>query len=56
MKQPIHVAVTGADATAIQAGLPALDFGWSYKTFRTDGHAGNDASDFIRVKVTSPIP
>lgn len=46
--------VTGA--TAIQATLtpPAPDAGWIYHTFRTDGDAASDASDFIRVKVTSP--
>jgi autotransporter-associated beta strand protein len=53
---PLVEEVTGADATAIQATLtpPAPDAGWIYHTFRTDGDAASDASNFIRVKVTSP--
>jgi len=46
--------VTGADATAIQAGLPGVDAGWSYKTFRTAGSAVSPPANFIRVKVTTP--
>ena len=29
--------VTGADASAIQLGLPALDPDWVYRTFRAPG-------------------
>ncbi|WP_035603120.1 autotransporter-associated beta strand repeat-containing protein [Haloferula sp. BvORR071] len=44
--------VTGADATAIQAGLPALSgAGWTYRTFRSPGAITGDPSDFIRVRV-----
>lgn len=42
------------DLAAIQAGLPAADGGWVYKTFATDGSAPSDPAEFIRVKVTSP--
>ncbi len=48
---PVVTEVTGGDATAIQAGLPAPDAGWSYKTFRTDGSADSDTGDFIRAGV-----
>ncbi|MGC4017358.1 MAG: autotransporter-associated beta strand repeat-containing protein [Luteolibacter sp.] len=27
--------VTGSDATSLQSGMPTLDSGWSYRTFRT---------------------
>ena len=48
---PVVSHVTGTDATTIQTGLPALDAGWSYKTFSVGGSA---AASFIRVKVTTP--
>jgi autotransporter-associated beta strand protein len=51
---PLVEEVTGADAIAIQSGLPAPDAGWTYHTFRTDGDATSDARDFIRAEVTSP--
>jgi hypothetical protein len=51
---PVVTELTGADATAIQTGLPLPDSGWVYKTFRTDGAAPDDPADFIRVKITSP--
>jgi autotransporter-associated beta strand protein len=53
---PLVSEVTGADATAIQATLTpsAPEAGWVYKTFRTDGAAANDPSDFIRAAITSP--
>ena len=46
--------VTGGDATAIQTGMPALDSGWSYRTFRATGYtvAGNPYV-FLRLKVTA---
>ena len=44
--------VTGADATAIQAGLPTLSTGWTYRTFRTPGTmVDGDPQDFIRARV-----
>lgn len=44
--------VTGADATAIQTGLPALSgAGWTYRTFRSPGPITGDSSDFLRVRV-----
>lgn len=47
--------VTGSDATAIQAAAPfTADDGWVLKTFRTDGSAPADPSDFIRVRLTTP--
>jgi autotransporter-associated beta strand protein len=46
--------VTGADAAAIQAGLPDPSAGWSYRTFRTSGSALGDPRKFIRLRVTTP--
>jgi hypothetical protein len=44
--------VTGADATAIQAGLPDLSgAGWSYRTFRSPGTVSGDPREFIRARV-----
>lgn len=43
--------VTGADATAIQADLPAVESGWSYRTFRSPGAVGGDPIEFIRARV-----
>jgi hypothetical protein len=53
---PVVTEVTGTDAETIQGDLdlPALDEGWSYQTFRTDGNATTDPGEFIRVKVTTP--
>lgn len=48
---PVVTEVTGADATAIQTGLPALDTGWTYHTFRSDGSASADNADFMRLNV-----
>lgn len=42
--------VTGADATAIQAGLPALDPGWNYRTFRGPGTMAGNPSMFLRTR------
>jgi autotransporter-associated beta strand protein len=42
----------GSDLDAIQAGLPALDAGWIYRTFRTPGTVSSDASNFLRVQLT----
>jgi fibronectin-binding autotransporter adhesin len=42
----------GADLDAIQLGLPALETGWTYRTFRAPGSVSSSASDFLRVKVT----
>ncbi|WP_265593918.1 autotransporter-associated beta strand repeat-containing protein [Haloferula sp. BvORR071] len=43
--------VTGADATAIQAGLPALSPGWSYRSFRSPGPVAGDPQEYIRVLI-----
>jgi len=43
--------VTGADATAIQAGLPAVETGWTYRTFRSVGAVAGDPIEFIRARV-----
>ena len=48
---PVVTTVTGDDATAIQTTLPVQPAGWTYQTFRTDGSAPADASEFIRVGV-----
>jgi len=36
---------------ALSAGLPALDTGWTYRTFRTPGSSTSDPADFIRSKI-----
>lgn len=41
--------VTGADATAIQLGLPALNVGWSYRSFRSPGAVAGDPVEFMRI-------
>ena len=44
--------VTGADATAIQSGLPTLSgSGWVYRTFRSPGAITGDPVEFIRARV-----
>jgi autotransporter-associated beta strand protein len=44
--------VTGPDAAAIQAGLPALSSGdWTYRTFRSPGPVTGDPSDFLRARI-----
>ncbi|MCX6879754.1 MAG: autotransporter-associated beta strand repeat-containing protein [Verrucomicrobia bacterium] len=63
--EPWNLAVeeiTGADAVAIQAGLPALSdvngdltADWTYRTFRTPGTVTDgDPRDFLRAMVTKP--
>lgn len=43
--------VIGADATAIQSGLPALSgSGWSYRTFRSPGPITGDPGEFLRAR------
>jgi len=49
---PVVTEVTGTDAANIQAPLNIPDSGWTYRTFRTDGGAGSDPRDFIRVSVS----
>ncbi|MCX6879755.1 MAG: autotransporter-associated beta strand repeat-containing protein [Verrucomicrobia bacterium] len=47
--------VTGPDATAIQAALPAPSAGWTYRTFRSPGTVTDgDPRDFLRANVTQP--
>ncbi|MDA0765627.1 MAG: autotransporter-associated beta strand repeat-containing protein [Verrucomicrobia bacterium] len=48
--------ITGADAVAIQAGLPALSSAaWTYRTFRTPGTVTDgDPLDFLHALVTQP--
>ena len=49
--------VTGADATAIQAGLPALSPGWTYITCRSGGTATADPHKFMRLDISEgPLP
>ncbi len=44
--------VTGADATAIQTGLPPLGSAeWVYRTFRSPGTVTGDPQEFMRAKV-----
>lgn len=44
--------VTGADATAIQAGLPPLSPGWSYSTCRSPGPVAGDPAEFMRIDIS----
>lgn len=44
--------VTGPDADAIQAGLPPVDAGWTWRTFRSAGAVPGDSREFMRVRVT----
>lgn len=39
------------DLPALGSGLPALDAGWEYRTFRTPGGIGGDPREFIRAVV-----
>lgn len=54
--------VTGADATNLRAALgskltsPPIGADWEWRTFRTDGGAPNDPSDFIRLHVEEAAP
>jgi autotransporter-associated beta strand protein len=44
--------VTGADAAALQAGLPALSNGdWVYRSFRSPGTVTGDPAEFMRVRI-----
>jgi hypothetical protein len=43
--------VAGADATSIQAGLPALNAGWIYRTFRSPGPVTSDPEEFMRLLI-----
>ena len=43
--------VTGGDAAAIQAGLPALNAGWGYRSFRSPGPVAGDPVEFMRIFV-----
>jgi len=43
--------VSGADAAAIQAGLPVLNQGWIYRTFRSPGPVAGDPLEFMRIVI-----
>lgn len=45
-----EVSASG-DLTAIQAGLPTLSTGWTYRTFRAPGTVAADAKDFLRAVI-----
>ncbi|WP_265594526.1 hypothetical protein [Haloferula sp. BvORR071] len=55
---PINVdQVSGADATAIQADLPALGAGWSYITCRSHGPLAGNHLGFLRLDISEgPLP
>ncbi|HEX2749069.1 MAG TPA: hypothetical protein VHM91_13770, partial [Verrucomicrobiales bacterium] len=38
---------------ALSAGMPALDAGWTYRTFRTPGPVSADNRDYLRVGIES---
>jgi len=44
--------IIGDDATAIQAGLPALSTGWTYRTFGASSTVATDPKIFMRAKVS----
>ena len=44
--------VTGINAVNFQAGLPALNRGWIYRTFRGLGTVTGDPRAFMRVRIT----
>jgi hypothetical protein len=46
--------VLGADKTAIETGMPALDSGWQYRTFQSPGAVTGDPRDFLRAAITQP--
>jgi hypothetical protein len=49
--------VSGADASAIQAGLPTLSPGWSYTTCRSPGPVAGDPREFMRLDISEgPLP
>jgi hypothetical protein len=49
--------VSGADAGAIQAGLPTLSPGWSYTTCRSPGPVAGDPREFMRLDISEgPLP
>ncbi|MCX6878953.1 MAG: hypothetical protein NTW21_34855 [Verrucomicrobia bacterium] len=53
LSSPLTVTeVTGPDAAAIQLGLPALNSGWTYRTFRSPGPVAGDPIEFMRVKIS----
>ncbi len=52
--EKVVTEVTGADATAIQSGMPALDGGWFYRTFRAPGAVSASPRGFLRVRVEQP--
>ncbi len=41
-----------SEIEAVQTGLPVLETGWSYRTFRAPGTVATEPSDFLRVKIT----
>lgn len=50
---PLEVTeITGSSALALQAGLPAVDSEWTYRSFRTTSVAGGSGRRFMRVQVT----
>jgi hypothetical protein len=46
--------VTGDDKTAIEASLPALGSGWTYRTFQSPGVVAEDPTDFMRAVIVKP--
>jgi len=47
----VSEVTASGDLTAIQAGLPTLNSGWTYRTFRAPGTVAADAKDFLRAVV-----
>ncbi len=45
--------ITGGDVATIQAGLPSLSEGWSYRSFRVQGNLNNTAQSYMRATIES---
>jgi hypothetical protein len=43
--------VVGADAMSIQSGLPALNAGWVYRTFRSPDPVASDSEEFMHLVI-----
>jgi hypothetical protein len=48
--------VSGADATAIQTGLPPLSPGWSYVSCRSAGPVAGDPAEFMYLEISEGPP
>lgn len=57
LSTPLDVTeVTGPDAAAIWLGLPALNPGWTYRSFRSPGPVTGDPQEFMRAVISDESP